>query len=62
MAKLDMDGREIRVGEYISWKGDIEMSGKVIDNRGPWIEVRTTDNEFGTPETRMVDPRRCWHE
>jgi phosphoribosyl-AMP cyclohydrolase len=59
---VDGDGKEIRVGSYVSFKDDIETSGKVSGFRMGRVLVEVwcdCDHDY---RTFNVDPKRCWQE
>ena len=63
----DMDGREIRIGSYVSWKGDIEMSGKVdsiipTGFGGHTVGVSYNDPHTDEPMCNDVLASKCWQE
>ena len=59
---LDMDGREIRVGDNVGFKDDVEQYGRVVSISGGYVQVNVWCGETGEYEARMVSPRRCWKE
>lgn len=65
---LDGDGKPISVGSYVSWKGDIEMSGKVESIMpgdgmwGPTVRVSYNDPHTDEPMTNVIQAKRCWQE
>lgn len=62
MMYLDMDGTEIKVGDYVAFKDDIETSGKVSGFSRGLVQVKVWHEDLHDFDTHMVSPKRCWHE
>ena len=58
----DMDGNEIKVGDYVGFKNGIEQSGKVVRFDRGMVVLSCWDSDAGEHFEQSVSPNRCWHE
>ncbi len=56
-----VDGKQVTVGDYVSFKGDIEACGKIIKVDGRWLDIETDDG-MGNVAVHTEVATRCWLE
>jgi hypothetical protein len=59
---VDMDGKPLKVGQYVCFKQNLEMSGKIIAINAGSVAVEYRDPITDEPKDTIVDARRCWQE
>jgi len=55
------DGEMVGVGDWICFKNDVEMQGKIIQIAGNFLHIEWTDDQ----ENKHCTPKRssdCWTE
>ena len=57
-----MDGDKVSVGDFIGFKNDIEMTGRVVEIKHREIVASVYDSVTGERTNWSLDPSRCWAE
>lgn len=56
------DGDEVRIGDFVSFKDDIETTGKVAAFKRGFIEILVIDDVTGDARMYSIHPKHAWKE
>lgn len=60
--KIKIDGEIVNLGEYVCFKNDVEMCGKLVSIDGPWLKIEVTNDTSGDTHIVSEHVSRCWVE